>query len=1140
MDAIEPARKAQRRLSFRPGKALRSLSISSTISSSSETELAPSPQKRRNTLRKSLPTDYIKDLLERQPSQNSTVSAHVDRSSNSTVLTTPSPKSSTTTSLLGDNTGVLRAGPLQPEASILKAKKEYIVLTAFALLKYKSHQAALDHFPNLGPNANADTSTISHIRDPRTAAESCVPLEHIVSVFKDEGTRPSFGLEVWWKEANTSSTFTCLELDFSQPDDRDGWLKQIRCAMKQRSKALLDEQPPTHVEFVFTQIIQAKHEELKNSHVEIYPIVPRRPYTRIRGNAGEAKKGWRDGCSFYLAFSKNQCMIAQFTKSPTGQPVNPNIVQFGLVTLSRVNAHLQDERFDLIFRLPLDKPCKLQLSSRHYRTITTKLLKADTYLKPAWPFWTRREIFIIEGDSQQIHVPEGDDYGGFRRTLEAFIEGYHCAPVNWTVVWKDVRHAPEFRLLPPTKAPQYSAHQLLAVFRALRFNDYFKSLSFSKIDLSPLAAQYDNASRYESTVWVSRTGKRSLTPGEYELSETASVLFQELIALLLGSESVRHIDLDGALNKKWTQSVTAQQPDETRSCEILPPIVLLWKSCQTRCNSVNISGNPLGIPDVAGLSRNLQNRPDFLRSFSCARCDLDESALKLLWEGLSEHASSLEGLDVSNNPGRLEAQSVARLLNNTRRLKRINLANAMKGDLDGPLIKPWDAATSEPWKLEEINISGWKMNFDTVTAISRFLELDTMHSLRVLDLSNCGLTGDMATTILCRVVGNHNLRVLLNGNPLEAGTTDWIDLIQGNEAPKRLHLDMIQFQQERNFHRLLKALTHNKTIEFLSMVGTGPPSRAGSRTSELLFKFLEQNDTIEYLDISGYSGKLEDGHLGWGMSGALGGLKDNTSLRQLRMRNHDIGAAEDITDLCRVLATNKSLAMVDCQNNNFSREQFGKIAVALAQNRQIISFPLSNADREYAIHEEKASFVKSCGKLGKNIVLSKSNEARLASLVAAVRTAWETEANRIILAVHNNRDDPVNWPLDIEPDHIDRWEDATLPLWIESKGGIGEVVRGKDVYGAKDKNHPRLSSNLGATLADWLPPVTGTLFDNYTAESFMSSEPVLGTYTITEESATSSKYSSTNSLALGFTPAPPDGGDRYALLANRSPLAGPA
>jgi len=492
----------------------------------------------------------------------------------------------------------------------------------------------------------------------------------------------------------------------------------------------------------------------------------------------------------------------------------------------------------------------------------------------------------------------------------------------------------------------------------------------------------------------------------------------------------------------------------------------------------------------------------------------------------------LEALDVSNNPGRLQARKVALLLTDARRLKRVNLANAVKGDIDGPLFRPWDAHTFEPWKLEEIDVSGWKMNFDTVAALSKYLELDTMHTLKVLNVSNCGLTGDMATTLLCRVVGNHGLRVLLNGNPLEEESTDWIDLIHGNEAPKRLHLDMIQFQQERNFHRLLKALTHNKTIEFLSMVGTGPPSRAGSKTSELLYRFFEQNDTLEYLDISGYSGKLEDGHLGWGMSGALGGLKDNTCLRQLRVRNHDIGAAEDITDLCRVLATNKSLAMVDCQNNNFTRQHFAKIAVALALNKSIVSFPLSDADRDFVVQDEKAKFIKSCGKPGKSAALSKSNENRLVNLLALVRTSWEMEAKKINTAIHHNREEPINWPLDIELDHLERWDDPPLSIWIEAKGGVGDIVRStSDVNIAGRASRPP-SRNLDATLSNWTLPAQGSLSDHYMTESFMASEPVLGTYTITEESTTPSKYSSTSSLALGgYAPTQSDGSDRYALLA---------
>lgn len=160
--------------------------------------------------------------------------------------------------------------------------------------------------------------------------------------------------------------------------------------------------------------------------------------------------------------------------------------------------------------LPMDRPERLDLSSRHHRTILSRLFKSDTYLKPAWPIWTRREVFFIDGESQPIYLPEGEDYGGFKRTLEAFLEAYRCADVNWTVKWEDVRYQPEFRLLPPTSQSQYSAYQLLAVFRALRYNDFFKSLSFRDINFSSLSWASDNSKRMESTAWISRTGSLAL------------------------------------------------------------------------------------------------------------------------------------------------------------------------------------------------------------------------------------------------------------------------------------------------------------------------------------------------------------------------------------------------------------------------------------------------------------------------------------------------------------------------------------------------------------------------------------------------------------------------------------------------------
>lgn len=176
-------------------------------------------------------------------------------------------------------------------------------------------------------------------------------------------------------------------------------------------------------------------------------------------------------------------------------------------------------------------PAKLELSSRHHRSIISRLFKADTYLKPAWPLWTRREIFLIEGESQQMPLPSGEDYGGFNRTLEAFLEGYHSQPVNWRVNWREVKYPPEFQLQPSSNGAKYTAYQLLAVFRALRFNDFFKSLSFHGVDFSALSNAFDNGHRMEPTVWLSRTGKilfQKAPAPRFLTSHQANVALQEM------------------------------------------------------------------------------------------------------------------------------------------------------------------------------------------------------------------------------------------------------------------------------------------------------------------------------------------------------------------------------------------------------------------------------------------------------------------------------------------------------------------------------------------------------------------------------------------------------------------------------------
>ncbi|KAI0526574.1 hypothetical protein F5B22DRAFT_166229 [Xylaria bambusicola] len=1037
--------KSQKRASFSPIKAIRSLSISSQISHlsiGSDTEIPSSGSSQRKTLRKTAPAGPLrKGSLIRNDSKSSS-DGSVGRASTSTQPTTPSVISRSASIHGGDPGSLIKSGPLQPESSILKSRKEYLVLTSSALLKFKNRAAAENQFPIISaPDQGLSPLTpltpvgsYPSLKDLSCTAEVTVPLDKVVSVFKDEGTRPSFGLEIWWKSSQMTHVFASLEIDFHLPDERDDWLRHIRHAVIARARALGEARAPSDIEASFTSILDANNEN--DSLVDLYPVIPRRPYTKLP-QGGEPKKNWRESSSFYLAFTKYSLLMAQFSGSPNGQKIVASHSRFGVVTLSRVRVNISDERFDLVFRLPLGPLHTVELSSRYHQNILNKLFKADTYLKPAWPLWTRREVFYVNDDTQQIPLPNGEDYGGFKTTLEAFIEGYQCQPVQWTVKWKGVPHAPQFCLLKAKKQSQYSAHQLLAVFRALRFNEFFKSISFHDIDFSLLWNKFDNTQRLESTIWLSRTGKRSLTRSEVDRVEHSSVLFQELVSILLGSESIKSLDLTNVLRRIPTRpplQVGSSSSVQAGVCEIIPPIVLLWASLQTRCNSIKLNGNAVGQIDAVELCRVLQSRPNFLRSFGVSRCNLDEASLVYLWEGLHEQRSSLHELDTSYNPGRIEASRVASTLNEASGLRRLNLAYTIRGELEGPLFRPWTSATFEAWRLEELDLSGWKLNFETLCGIMKYLELDESHNLSRLSLQNCAVTGELATGLFCRIGAGRDMHLLLNGNPLEVGSTDWIDLIHAGEAPTKLHLDMIQFQHESTFNSLLTALTHNKTIKFLSMVGTSPPSRVTSKTSDLLSNFFRKNTTLQFLDLSGYSGKLEDGHLGWGLSSALDSLNENTSLRQLRLRNHDIGSAEDLTGLHRFLMANTGLTMLDILHNNFDHRQFGELVQALSHNHQLISFPLSQLDREYAISKERRLFTNMQWKSTTRVPdkLSKSAETRLDGVLKRLHTDWESEAEKVASILERNRASLMNLneTLELESEYLEVWDDEDLPAWL--------------------------------------------------------------------------------------------------------------
>lgn len=121
-----------------------------------------------------------------------------------------------------------------------------------------------------------------------------------------------------------------------------------------------------------------------------------------------------------------------------------------------------------------------------------------------WPQHFQQIIFDIKGLPPPLQLTSGNDLGGVERSLQAYCIAFNCDMPQWTVEWHSSSQ-PAFRLL-PLDSVQYTPHQLMAVFRALRYNSFFKAISFRGVDLFPLAGRKDYSPYGEGVVHTSLNG----------------------------------------------------------------------------------------------------------------------------------------------------------------------------------------------------------------------------------------------------------------------------------------------------------------------------------------------------------------------------------------------------------------------------------------------------------------------------------------------------------------------------------------------------------------------------------------------------------------------------------------------------------
>ncbi|VBB86783.1 Putative protein of unknown function [Podospora comata] len=833
---------------------------------------------------------------------------------------------------------------LEPDTSLLKTKTPYLVVTTDYLLKMKSRADAVALFPSLA----IEGEKAHHGSPPEPAL--AIPISTVAAAFYSESIKPSFGIEVWWKGFGGQS-FYRSEFFFSLPREQQKMLESITRVIGIKEQ---DESGSSNkcddIKSLMQKIQMMEEPVFANKELEIFPVIPR-GHTRkeYMPKMEDASKKSQEGSAYYLVIGTYLCYLAEVQRGKAGSSCKHRT--FGLVTLNSVvgDWSFHEERFNISFRDPFKTPVTLELASRYYRQIIRILGTADRFIKPNWPqLWQNLEIFSVSGLRNPQYLVSREDYGAIKRTLDAHIAGYRCAPVEWEINWK-TRHAPEFRLLPPKHAGLYTGLQLLAVLRALRYNDYFNSLSFKDVDLSMLHGVDDNLGGGINVAYLSRTCIK-LTNDEVQLLKTCPVLHQEFHALAYCSETIRQIDFTNC-SYELNRGKTADSHYPT--LQFLTPILHLLKTGISKCNRLILAHNHLSEHDISNLAETMETGT--IRALDISACGLDDMGVRrIVIDPLMERPLPLESLTVAGNYGRLPAYILPDLLQQLPEIRELNLCGSILGDSSdvGPLL-PFELLESLQW-LESIDITGWLINDETLMDLQRFLmarswKLDhgQFSAFRRLVLKQCGITGFKAAALFEAVGKDHGLHIGLSNNPIENGIGELAAVIRENKGPAGLDMEMVEFQDEDNYLALIHALTETKYLTVLNMAGTAPaPSPTGVCSSEMvsaLHDLFARNTSIRCLDLSGFSGRLDDGQLTKGFGRSLSGLEHNKTMTHLRIRNQNLH--DDAGTLGQSLKRNNTLMVLDCQDNNLNLNSFGFLVDSMKINRTIIDFPFTPKER---------------------------------------------------------------------------------------------------------------------------------------------------------------------------------------------------
>ncbi|KAG0194245.1 hypothetical protein DFQ28_000964 [Apophysomyces sp. BC1034] len=807
----------------------------------------------------------------------------------------------------------------KPERGLLsKAKRSYFVLTNNHLLHYKSQQKAHSEVDLFDTATNKQQHYSQRVDKDRLL----LSLRDVFAVQSVIASPNSFRIDHLHPQTRQPLSLT-LTVDNLKECQR--WIDQLRKAVSVHHPGMTDFITGSERYGAIDRI--SKQQDMVEPHdsMVIHKVIFKEKRIKTAGDSQSTKEVF---LVVLLAIGRFSLYVL-----PTG-PADQEYIKsverdrHGLLAIQSIDYEAKDDTIKLLVR-QVGKPSRqLAFVSTFCESIVQYLRQAIDSIAPSQRFPTYLaklpvHLSQVRIEPRMINTAATDSTQPtrFDTVLRAYCAALNLNKARFEYIVAGPADAKTFVLLPPNEVKEssatYTKFELLALFRSLRHNAFFREIRLSNHPLSEL----ENWSTQKDDGWT------MVPPGT---PEVGGVLSSELFSVILSNnKTLRKIDLT---NCRIGSSTTLTSS--------LTVIGLALRTGQVELNQICVGENKMTTTDLHTLVAGIRANKRPMKELDLHDCGLTQEHIEFIIDSLLMKPDHLKSLDFSSNASAVHPKLIGNLLQRSKRLQVLRLRGYELALTPGLF---------DNCRLRELDLGGVRFDDAGISFLCQWMQSPSFNTLEALHLNGCGLHGRHLTELMLAITqsGNRRLHLNVGANPIMKEVVDlpkmFYAFMQG-EGPCSMSLSKIEWE-DSTLREFIDCMRDNPTLVHLDLSDIRV---AGSEISPdtiwMLTSFFERNTTMKELRINSASPTLQKNNFAKAVAESLEGLRHNVALERLELTGlgfGDVGA----TILAKVLQTNQTLRSIDIDDNRITIEGFRALLKAFETSRlAIVDLPKPRKD----------------------------------------------------------------------------------------------------------------------------------------------------------------------------------------------------